>query len=97
MQSDRDRGFTWIQRAASAESCWSVIDADTNEQLLRDKMPALDPAELSAAAYACIEALFEQVRCSKTQSPRDCQHASTTVSTTCMLNGREARVSKGGQ
>ena len=38
------------------------MDADTTDSYFEHKVPALDPAELSAATYACFEALFEQVR-----------------------------------
>lgn len=70
VQHDKDIAFQWFCNAlqdthsisANDEHTWDIIDRDSSQLLLTEKMAQLDPATMSEHGYRCFASYFNAVR-----------------------------------
>ena len=69
VQHDKDVAFCWFCNVLSdgqsisgaAEHSWAIIDKNSSQMLLTQKMAKLDPATLSKYGYRCFASYFNAV------------------------------------
>lgn len=69
VQHDKDVAFGWFYNvlqdgrsvAGVAERSWAIIDKNSCQMLLTQKMAKLDPATLSEDGYRCFASYFNAV------------------------------------
>ena len=69
MQSDKDTAFEWFYNvlqdtqsiSGRAEHYWVIIDRNSSQLLVTEKMARLDPCTMSESGYRCFAAYFNAV------------------------------------
>ena len=67
LQQDKDTAFEWFfnvlqdTQSISTEHTWAIIDRDSSQLLLTEKMARLDPSTISEMGYRCFASYFNAV------------------------------------
>ena len=69
IQQDKDTAFEWFYNVLQdtqsipgpAEHTWVIIERDSSQMLVTEKMAHLDPGTMSESGYRCFAAYFNAV------------------------------------